>query len=338
MRKALTALLASAVVLVVACGGDDGESSASNDDFCSVAELVAASTFGSGREEAIEGMRAVEPPGEIADEWEVVIGIYERFSPASTDAEREAFEVVVTFFRDECGIDLSAERDPVEISYDCSTDERPESEPGAAEQAAGDPVRIVESGFCTYPLFPGETRFGIVIQNTTDETLTGMEVTVDALDSSGTKVNPSSRTRGIDVLRPGQELGIAGFFQYEVSDSLPEVARLDVQIEGPDEDRDLPPSGELVVSDVSTTLNGPEDPGDLGSLTTTFTVASSYEQRMEDLPVSIIYRNAEGEIVGGYRTSMDALESGDRTTTVVEDIGYFNPAVTQAEVYVQANV
>jgi hypothetical protein len=330
--------LAIGSLLVAACGGDgdgDGdESSTANDDFCEgFARLNEVPFHEVGLDpdapeyrEMIEGMRALDPPDEIADDWAIALGLVETLSPASAEGpEREAVDHVETFLGDECGIDMSGERDPAAISYDCSTGAPSDGEPVTTTQGADLPVRLVESGFCTYG---SETRYGLVIQNTTDETLTGVQIVVDALDGSGTKVNPLSIPRHIDVLLPGEELGVGGFFLYE---SPPEVARLDVHIDGPDEGRDPPPTGELAVSDVSTTLRGTER-------TTTFTVTSSYDQRLEDLPVSIIYRNADGDIVGGYYSHLDVVESGNPTTSDVNDIGYPNPAVTQAQVFVEPDV
>lgn len=339
-RKATAIALVGSLLLAAACGGgsDEGdEDSTADGEFCmGFAELedVSFTEVGLDPERPeyqawVEDLRALDPPDAIADDWEVVIDIIgaPSIGAATEGPEREAFDRVETFVRDECGIDLRGEQDSAQISYDCSTDQRAEGEAAAEAEAeaASQPVQVVEWGFCTYDT---ETRYGVVLRNTTDETLTGVEVTVDAVDSSGTRTNPLSFARDIDVFGAGQEVGIGGYFLHE---SPPEVARLDVQLGGPDENPDPPPSGELVVSEVETAMEGTER-------TTRFTVTSTYPERLGDLRASLIYRDADGEIVGGYGTFIDPLDSGDPTPVVVEDIGYPNPAVTQADVYVVANV
>lgn len=109
---ATTALLLAAA----ACGGDDGRT-AEVSEFCDQAtaldeqfsdtEDVTSSDVG----EAIEAITELEPPGEIAEEWDTMLGSFQGSASVDpTDPEvveemRDASDEVNAFMEEECGVD-----------------------------------------------------------------------------------------------------------------------------------------------------------------------------------------------------------------------------------------
>ena len=109
---ATTALLLAAA----ACGGDDGRT-AEVSEFCDQATAldeqfsdtddVTSSDVG----EAIEAFTELEPPGEIAEEWDTMLGSFQGSASVDpTDPEvveemRDASDEVNAFMEEECGVD-----------------------------------------------------------------------------------------------------------------------------------------------------------------------------------------------------------------------------------------
>jgi hypothetical protein len=113
----LAVLAASPTLLTAtACGGDDG-SAGDLREFCDQAtalderfsdtEDVTSSDFG----EAIEAFTELEPPDEIADEWDTMLGSFQGSAaidpadPEVVEETRAASDRVNTFMEEECGLD-----------------------------------------------------------------------------------------------------------------------------------------------------------------------------------------------------------------------------------------
>ena len=118
-RRLLAGLAAPALALALAACGDD--ESAGSESFCDAAREIEDrfSDFEFTSDEEFEELMAaideLEPPAEIADDWETVMGSFERFAefdpsdPESFDEsafeEMEAAgERVDEYMREECGI------------------------------------------------------------------------------------------------------------------------------------------------------------------------------------------------------------------------------------------
>ena len=137
MRKTMTGFLAVGVLLLGACGGDDddkaddgtktdeestdnpitGDGPAADTPFCQdVLELFNGSTNVDAASEAIAAAREIEPPDELADDWDKWIsGVAEMSSPdvtldpsdpAAAAAYQEVYEAagnVFAYIGTECG-------------------------------------------------------------------------------------------------------------------------------------------------------------------------------------------------------------------------------------------
>ena len=114
MRRTLAALMAAGLLVAAGCGGDDDDEGASGGDgggssteeFCDAYnsyfnDLTSAET----PEDAAETLANIDPPAEIADEWEALSAGIQSGDPTDP-ALTEAATSIGTFVAQEC--DLSA--------------------------------------------------------------------------------------------------------------------------------------------------------------------------------------------------------------------------------------
>jgi hypothetical protein len=132
VRKMTIALVCTGALLLAACGDDDGDDvDAADSEFCQQFRGVQEGfdedeqDFDEAMdqlEEALNELRTLDPPSEIADEWETYLDGLEAFTEfdptdpeaaeaAQQDLDQEelqdAMQTVDTYLRDECGIDLN---------------------------------------------------------------------------------------------------------------------------------------------------------------------------------------------------------------------------------------
>jgi hypothetical protein len=137
MRRTLVGLMAAGALLVAGCGGDDdggddtgggggGSSDEATQQFCEEFQAFDAQFRDSNPsdEEVSEAIRSLEPPDEIADDYEILVEGLERLATLdSTDPDAatefqedsaqytEASTNVRTFVQDECGVDNAGDGD-----------------------------------------------------------------------------------------------------------------------------------------------------------------------------------------------------------------------------------
>jgi hypothetical protein len=116
MRPRLFGLAALLFVLALlaSCGGDDDGGGGGTAAFCDEVESILASDDnGGGLEQqseqvrdAIRDLQKLDPPEEIADDWNTVMDAYDAEDPGDVDLEtvQKSGRRVTTFLRDECGI------------------------------------------------------------------------------------------------------------------------------------------------------------------------------------------------------------------------------------------
>lgn len=205
--------------------------------------------------------------------------------------------------------------DPVEVTYQCPT--------VSDQQESAAQVRVVEAGVCAYVDALGYVTYGLVVQNTSDQTVRDVIVDVEVHDSTGVS-HGRSIPHHIYALAPGQRVG-TGY--YSVMQGTAEVVGIetDVNVAAPGATSELP-EGEIRVSDVSTTVEGTERK-------TTFTLTSTYAEAFEDgLGLFVVYRNEAGQIVGGDDDFVTGLGPQEPVTHTVTST-YVNPTITRAEIY-----
>lgn len=104
------------LLTAAACGGDDDDSAGSSGSFCEKARQLdeefadSESDDGPDMEAALAAFSDLDPPAEIADEWDTMLGAIQggdAFDPNDTEAMAEfeaASEKVNTYMEEECGI------------------------------------------------------------------------------------------------------------------------------------------------------------------------------------------------------------------------------------------
>jgi hypothetical protein len=115
-RLAGLAALLFVLALLASCGGDDGDGGGGGTAaFCDEVESILESgdNGGGGLEQqgeqvrdAIRDLQELDPPEEIADDWNAVMNAYDADDPGDVDLEavQKSGRRVITFLRDECGI------------------------------------------------------------------------------------------------------------------------------------------------------------------------------------------------------------------------------------------
>ncbi|HET6953822.1 MAG TPA: hypothetical protein VFI47_25890 [Acidimicrobiales bacterium] len=114
-RIAGLAAVPALLLALAACGDDDGGGGASG-DFCDNAKDLDSQFSGDAgdTEDIASALSSIDPPAEIADDWETFVSALEAFNedPSSVDPEaagklEEASANIEKFMEEECGIDAS---------------------------------------------------------------------------------------------------------------------------------------------------------------------------------------------------------------------------------------
>lgn len=188
-------------------------------------------------------------------------------------------------------------------------------------------VEVVDSGFSNFMGgFDQDERsasYGFIIENTGDTLATDIQVSVSAYDAAGTAVASASHT--VYVLRPGEQMGIGDeFFGTTLTTDIDSV---DVQVGEPSDFGidDVPAEGALTAEGITTRA-------DDYNLTTTFTAKSTYAQQIDSPSAYAIYRDADGNIVGGSVGWLDFLPANGSTAGEVRSYDVI-PNVATTEIY-----
>lgn len=186
-------------------------------------------------------------------------------------------------------------------------------------------IEVADSGFSNFQAQYEDVNhvsYGYILENTGDEGVANIEVTVTLKDSAGTVV--SSDTDNVYYIPPGGKVGL-GDEPYE---EVAEVAEIEVQASIPSYAGEADETGEVTVDGVSTTE-------DSSQWKTTFTATSTYGVQLDSPYAYVIYRDSGGDIVGGSYGFMNVMEAGGSTSgevTSYEPIPEVDPSKT--EVYV----
>ena len=180
-------------------------------------------------------------------------------------------------------------------------------------------IEVVGRGFSASEGIAGRVgSYGVVIENTNDAPAVFLTVHVAVRDGTGAVV--ASNRHRVTVVHPGTRFGVGAQVTGPMTD---DIDALDVSIDagaGP------LPEGAVSATDVSTSSD------EFGTYTS-FVASSSYAEELPEPRVHVVYRNARGEIVGGDRGPVDAIEPGGRTRGEVTSYDRI-PRVDRAEVYV----
>lgn len=215
--------------------------------------------------------------------------------------------------------------EPTDTTGDDPTDTTDDD--GGGGQASGGEVELIDSGFSNFMGgFDGDERsgsYGFIVENTSDETVTDVSVSVSVFDADGNVLTTDSHT--IWVLRPDEKLGMGDVFWG--GDLTAEIADVQIQVSEPsDYPSDVPDEGTLTAEGVTTVAE------EYGGLKTTFTVKSTYGEQIDGPYAYAVYKDASGKIVGGSYGILDFVPANG---TSAGEINSFEtvPDVATTEVY-----
>jgi hypothetical protein len=135
MRKMITALVAAGLLFTAACGGDDDDSAdgggggGGGDEFCDRAVALFSDTD-IDDEEAIEQLESLDPPDEIAEDWQTLVEGSQAAATGELDAADpeaaaefeeqynkliEATTGVYNYLGEECGLEGFSPVDPSDL-------------------------------------------------------------------------------------------------------------------------------------------------------------------------------------------------------------------------------
>jgi hypothetical protein len=204
-----------------------------------------------------------------------------------------------------------------QVTYGCSTP------PGPPDLQV--PVQVLAAGVCGYDDGLGQATYGVVVQNVGEETLNHLSFAVDVEGPGGVRAGRSV-AHHVYELAPGEQIGVG---YLSVVGGIPAGLELRMRAEQSAFVDEPEADAEVAVSNVTTAVQG-------DARTTSFTLASTYPFPLQGVDVYAVYRDAAGVIVGGEADVVDRVEAqGTATHTITST--YLNPAVTQAEVYVNEN-
>jgi hypothetical protein len=222
----------------------------------------------------------------------------------------------------------TASTEPVTTEEVETTEPPPDTTEPEEPAGAGDvsDLEVTETGFSTYIDPIGDTpggSFGFLVENTGDATLTGVPLSVTIMDEAGGILETTSFDVG--VIRPGETLGYGAELIEHPTNGIGEI---EVQVGESVSTYEAPAEGTLTASDVNTT-------GDEYSVTTTFSVASTYSEQVDYAAPYAIHRDTSGRIIGGGMGIMDFIPPGGEQNGQVDIFGPI-PNIATTEVYVDS--
>lgn len=216
----------------------------------------------------------------------------------------------------------SAARDRTEdgSSDDGASDGDESQHTGTADQA-----EVVEQGFSTFRDAAGDIvgSYGVVVENTADLPLAGVRAELEMIDPDGEVL--VSTTHIIGLLRPGDQAGLGDMvFDEAVAD----VVDLRAELHDPRIPRRPPQRGDVGAEDVATTTGEHDTRVEL-------TVTSTFDERLDDLVATAVFRHENGAIIGGAMTivgSVPARGESQAAITTFTPIPAANPEGTTVTV------
>jgi hypothetical protein len=181
------------------------------------------------------------------------------------------------------------------------TGDDPSVEPGSVED-----LNVTDDGGGAYvdPIFGDQFGWAIVLNNTGEQTATLVNLEIEFTDADGNVVQTIEDYVG--VLNPGEEVGLGGSLELQGIERF-EVTRIE-----PAGWDDPANHGKLVTSNIT------HGEGDLDRLKVTFEADSTYDVEVHNPQIRVIFRNAEGELIGGVT---------DFSTGFLEPEGHFTESV-----------
>jgi hypothetical protein len=153
---------------------------------------------------------------------------------------------------------------------------------------------------------------------------TSLDVNVSFTDSGGGVV--ATARESVAAILPGQRVGLAGNDSYFSNPDLGLITGMEVQLSTPTWEMADGPLGTFTVSGIQTRTS------EFGDVTTTATVASTFERELESVYAVAVYYDSEHNIIGGDWTFVDFVPAGGQIPIEVGGLSSI-PNINQTAVY-----
>ena len=186
-------------------------------------------------------------------------------------------------------------------------------------------VEIVDEGFSSFDGGQGgiEGSWAIVVENSGDGAANALPITAEFKDAAGAVI--ASESHLLKQVPAGGEVGFA--HEFLAGDLPAPIDSMEVTLGEPSSLNSSYDDGEYTISGVTLAPAG----GLLGGWRAVFTIDSSYEPTMSNADLYAVFRDADGEIVGGAFTVMATITPG---TSAGEITSYAEtPGVVSADIY-----
>ena len=252
---------------------------------------------------------------------------------ASGQADCEARGGVYHPEREECfgaeeTSDASADNTPSEPTAEPTTPptprptRRPTPRP-TPTAVAREELLLVEQGF-TLGSSGGGTNWaqvGLVFENPNSATHVARSVTVQLTFYDANNALAGSSEEFLGPILPGQK-GALGRPVFDVVNAAEMEVEFRVDWESVNFD-----VGAFTFEEVSTT------PAQFGGFETRGFVVSSFEDEQENVQVVAIYKDAEGNVLGGESTYVDFVPAGERSPFEISTFSQFTVPVSTTDMY-----
>lgn len=267
----------------------------------------------------MESFAAVDPPNAVVDAWDAWLEQLESrvaaqlvdadlSAPTQRDEEgrgsvRAPWKEVGDFWAKQCAEEDFVESESGEEHPLAEAIERTRGDPEVSpldEQPDGGEVEVVDQGFTTWThVFGSSTSeelfsYGVVVENTSDHVAVNTTVEVRAVETTDTGGLPGPGEFRIPILLPGQQFGVGA-----TGGDPPELPDLAVEVDQGEwwpMDHDLVEFPEVSVDEVQVMrMSGQGDSG----ISLEVALDSDYPSPFGEQYRYAVFRNSEGEIVGG---------------------------------------
>lgn len=370
-RSSKLVSLGIAGLLLAGCGGSSDEGGGNAEGFCELAEEADAAgddvsdALDSGRPKTIEraladaveayGAAAEDAPDDIKADVDTMIDAQTELQSVlekndfdlevafedpdlqalfEDESIQEASDSVDAYLEDECGIEREdsatddtaadaggAVADTVPMTTDAATTDT-EAQTETTEAAGSIELQAEVGGTTVGTEDSPSAVYAALLTNTTDQPASNLDINLTMFDAAGTVVGTG--TAYVDLILPGQTRAITG----TTSITAP-AARIEATYSGDvgmpfgTEETDLP-TGEF-------TFEGTQLTGDDYSTGVLGLMKSSYPTDFQNVEVNVVFRGADGSILGGGSTYVGILANGQ---VGIEPSAYYQiPGVSTFELY-----
>lgn len=196
----------------------------------------------------------------------------------------------------------------------------------SAGSGSGSQLKVLDSGFSQYSAYGDHgINYAVLVKNTNpDSSFDQADVTVSFENAQGVSV--ASDEEYLNSIPAGQVSALVA----DATDvpAHAKVSKMVIEIGDPYNWQKLPPgeiTGKVVSVHASNSYGTYE-------VKTTALFTSTFGQQLKDVDASVVYRDASGQIIGGYQDYLNVIPPHGKANHVFDDLPNFG-GIRKVEVY-----